>query len=121
MRWIDRLDSSCVGEGNYDSKLPNNPSTLTPNAWHIPEEGTLLNTAMVNVKTPGVNLVAKIGQKIYIVNSGEVDAHLKKGLIITAFGKGKFKMLTDGVEDQEACMVFKMSGPDEEDRLSYVV
>ena len=68
---------------------------------------------MVNVRSPGVSLVIKMGQKIYIVNTSDAEVKLKRGMIVCSFGKGKFKA-KENIDDDVSGILYEFKSNAEE-------
>ena len=66
------------------------------------QDSVLLETPLVNLKNPNVNLVIKAGSRAFLKNGSDTDVIIKQGLTICGFGKGKFKNRTENPEENAA-------------------
>ena len=76
--------------------------------------GALVEAQMLNAKAQGVSLVIKPQNRCFIMNQGTQVVTLKHGLILCAYGKGKWNVEEHGAEMNPAKdVLFSLDSPDD--------
>ncbi len=81
----------------------------------VGQEAKLLECPLVNVRTSGVILHIKIGNKPYIFNNSQSEVTLRRGMVLAGHGRGKFK-LQSGTEEPDTTkdVLYALNSSDDE-------
>ena len=91
-------------------------STKVATIESVGRGSVLAEVPMVNARMGGTSLHVKVGNKIYIFNSGQAESCLKSGTILCGYGKGKFRFAgKDGQPEGDPAkeVQYKLTGPDQ--------
>ena len=73
-----------------------------------------MDSAMVNLKVPGIHLIIKVGNKVYVQNQGLAKCTLRRGTVLCSFGKGSFKVKTEAEESSPGHVLYHLIGHQDE-------